>query len=389
MRIHQHFDLLPYFAVALVSSLAACAGGSSTLPPPHSSSSQLVTKVATNAAKPGCTVEKSFAGSFSTLGAVSKNEMWAANNTFSLTTPQFSHYVNGTVQTVTPPGATLEYNYESFSALSADDVWAAGYTLKSLSILEVPTQYVVHWNGSSWNAIAPPPDVPENTALQASSADSPSDVWFAGVTSTSPNPEGRLVLERWDGTTLKVVAEAPYPSQFVRDMIAFSPTNVWVLLTPLNLQTPYDAFVAHWNGSTFSFQKLPALGTIVYTGTGWQLSATSPTDIWALSDSSLTAAQTFTSSIWRYNGSWQPYLLPESPFFLIGILAFSPTNVVSIGWDAGLVTLQYNGYTRWHSIPNDIAAGDLYGIKPSAVQHTTTFWQQLQLPARVALIGCS
>ena len=61
------------------------------------------------------------------------------------------------------------------AAVSASDVWAAGYTFNGSSIQTL----VEHWNGTSWQVVKSP-NVGTSPAFSGVAAVSANDVWSVG-----------------------------------------------------------------------------------------------------------------------------------------------------------------------------------------------------------------
>src|SRR5262249_3479530 len=76
-----------------------------------------------------------------------------------------------------PSQATGDYSLGGVTALAANDVWAAGYDNINLGTDQTLTE---HWNGSSWSIVPSPNQGTLTNSLEGVAAVSANDVWTAG-----------------------------------------------------------------------------------------------------------------------------------------------------------------------------------------------------------------
>ena len=122
-------------------------------------------------------------------------------------------------------------------ALSPSNAWAVGETKQSG--YRSGTPLILHWNGASWQPVAPPSGT--TGKLLAAARSSSSDLWAVG----DDNQGHPLVLR----STGAVWSRVPVP-QFgvpthLRGVRAISPTNVWVVGSEGSAST----LILHWNGA--------------------------------------------------------------------------------------------------------------------------------------------
>jgi hypothetical protein len=160
------------------------------------------------------------------VAAVSSKDVWAVgdSNTFGKTLVEHWNGVSWSVVTSPNPGSGGVFT--SVAAVSASNVWAAGYhTSTSGTILTL----VEHWNGTSWQVVKSP-NFGKHPSFWAITAVSATDVWAVGSYGTSTEFDVTLT-EQWNGTQWSIVT-SPSPGTFSTQLVgvaAVSATNVWAV----------------------------------------------------------------------------------------------------------------------------------------------------------------
>src|SRR5436853_180578 len=98
---------------------------------------------------------------------------------------------------------------EAISVVSANDIWAVGYSSDS-SFNNHPL--TIHWNGATWN-IVPSPSVNDDI-LFAVDAVASNDIWAVGRSFQ----EAKTLTIHWNGSVWSVV---PSPNDSTEDNILF------------------------------------------------------------------------------------------------------------------------------------------------------------------------
>jgi hypothetical protein len=123
------------------------------------------------------------------IAAAPAGDVWVAGNYGCSSCPYsqtlLEHW-NGTIwSVVSSPNAPFANNYlQAIAAVSANDVWAVGFSDAYYTLVE-------HWNGTSWTIFASP-NKGANNYLQAVTAVSATDVWAVGSYDNG-GPSGTLV----------------------------------------------------------------------------------------------------------------------------------------------------------------------------------------------------
>jgi hypothetical protein len=225
------------------------------------------------------------------------------------------------------------------SAISASDVWAVGE--------DDGNMLAENWNGQQWSSVALPavPGVNADTNLRLTgvSGDSASDVIAVG-NELGGGLSGPIAF-KWSGSAwqqLTTPSGAWWSS--MAEVKAFSPTDTWAI-GETSTSAGYTASATHWNGTSWTQTQVttPFSANLVLSMNA--ISGSSPTDIWA--------AGTAASQGWRdrvvqsvmlhYNGtSWTQFTVPDSSG-ITAVAAISPTDAWAVAADGNI--LQWNGAT--------------------------------------------
>lgn len=139
--------------------------------------------------------------------------------------------------------------------LSPTNAWAVGRG-RGGGLIE-------HWNGSAWSTVALPDPAFTPASGDAISADSSTDVWVVGSTISATESSVPEALH-FDGTTWKAVA-VPQPNQASGTLSAvtvISPANAWAVGEDSGVGSPLGGgtLIEHWNGSVWSVTSSPTPG---------------------------------------------------------------------------------------------------------------------------------
>jgi hypothetical protein len=149
------------------------------------------------------------------IAAISANDIWAvgvySNKTVIGNSEPLIEHWNGTSWTIVPgsnPGSNGGY-LSSIAAISAHDVWAVGNIGSSgntASGYQGSQTLVEHWNGNSWSIVKSlNPGIASNT-FDAVTALSANDVYAVGYTSNNfAGQEVQPLIEHWNGTSWNVI----------------------------------------------------------------------------------------------------------------------------------------------------------------------------------------
>jgi hypothetical protein len=267
------------------------------------------------------------------------------------------------------------------TALSASDAWAVGY-MNDNNLNESRT-LTMHWDGIAWSVVKSPNpgSIPScsnsNTGnfINSVAMVASDDVWAVGFSFTCSGPLKPMALH-WDGVQWNVV---PTPKLISVDnaalngVLAFASNNVYAVGYHPASNGAVKTLIEHWDGTSWKLVTSPNSNQ---TGNFlWGLSATSPTDIWAVGDrvAPNTPVETlvlhFDGSKWTVVPSPNPILTGDlSANVLSSVQAVSSTDVTAVGFirdsatQRTLTLIEHWDGTQWKVIPSPNqgqAAGDL------------------------------
>ena len=247
------------------------------------------------------------------------------------------------------------------STLSASDAWAVE-----------GTNLVLHWNGTSWVQTALP-EYGTGSYLDAVDAVSAADVWAAGYYDTASS-RCQTLLERWNGTTWTRVpspaatrpagattaparsAQLALTGTFLQGVSGTSASSVWAVRYDVVACPRVYAVsvILHWNGTNWARVPSPdpGGGTNVYLTA---VTSLSPTDAWAVGSYTTTAGKTRALAA-HWNGTRWTLVTAPNPanggfLDLNGVSAASPSDIWAVGTygNEKTLALHWNG-TSWTQV---------------------------------------
>lgn len=268
------------------------------------------------------------------VSAISDDDAWAAgiigSGTGSLTAfdggSSLIEQWNGGQWSIVPTPAPAYSTLTTITALSANDIWAAGYAWALTNGKpSSPNVLLMHWDGQAWNLI-PTSDPGEISSIKALAQN---DVWAVGL------GQGSLpLIMHWDGNTWSTPSTASIPggafAQF--ESISGSASNdIWVV-GYMFMNPTLSLLLEHWDGSTWTIVTAPTLSATITGqsvsqviaslalpnsggGSGGSHSSVtelgavdilSPTDAWVVGAFSATPPYVFAPFMLHWDGqSWE------------------------------------------------------------------------------------
>lgn len=263
------------------------------------------------------------------LAAVSPTDLWAvgAQRVGDESKTFVAHWDAKSWNVVPSPNVAAGNNaLLSVSAVSANDVWAAGQTYNPANITSRPVTLIVHWNGTRWEVVPSP----RPGAVEQITALSSNDVWAVGTSHAAKGDYSPFVLH-WDGRSWNDRTPTdPLGHGYANAVAAISPSDVWVLGTR----------AWHWDGTGWRHASIPSSAEF------YAVSATGPRSVWA-------AGNVFSESlVMRWDGiAWTPLPSPNMGQ-ITGITVLSDLDVWVVS-DMGQAS-HWNGGT-WTQVPLPIS----------------------------------
>ena len=281
------------------------------------------------------------------VAATSGSDVWAVGSMSRITAvrPFVRHFNGSSWRAVGAPnpgshGSALQ----AVVAVGRDDAWAGGMTCTdggcgaaggfgSRTLLE-------HWNGNRWTAVPTPSPGTATNEIRALAAVSADDVWAAGFWSDEGRYLRHALVLHWDGSAWREVRFPFVGGEVHLDGISASgPDDVWAVGErcpgPCAGLAHSSAVILHWDGQRWSTVPAPELGAD-RSGLDWILSV-SPNEAWAVGGKSANREAPTRPLAERWDGSkWRtvdaPNTGPSSEWFAIsripgtGLMAIGSTS---------------------------------------------------------------
>jgi hypothetical protein len=309
----------------------------------------------------------------SDVAALSATDAWAVGQWWEQGGPGGGSLIvhwDGSAWTVVPnPAPAAASELHSVTAISADDVWAAGFQYAQGRRLTL----LLHWDGQQWTQVPSPNPSSGNNRLWAVAAVDGADVWAAGDAESPSNYQP--LAEHWAGAAWDVVPTPTVDGTSLQALEALGPNDVWGVG---NRGPNGDPLALHWDGSNWTSVPAAALGTNIGAFNG--VAALGPLDIWAAGGDRVPLFAHWDGSSWlsiptASTGRFQDVLgLPASDtVWAVGQSApyFDSTHSKPISWRVCPVQVSDSGVTPtaanankgamalWHFAPSNIDAHTL------------------------------
>ena len=269
------------------------------------------------------------------------------------------------------------------AALSTSDDWAVGY--QNDNNLNDSRTLTMHWDGSRWK-IVPSPNPGSHCQgnsgnfLNAVAAVAPNDVWAVGFF-FSCNALLKPLALHWDGTRWAVVrtpALNTNDNAALNGIVALASDNVYAVGYQPSSNGAVLTLIEHWDGTAWSVMPSPnpsPTGNLLSAVT-----ANSPTDIWAVGNSTDQATVSVQTLALHFDGAtWKtvptPNPLPKQFLdqnVLLSVQAVSANDVTAVGFIADanaqrtLTLIEHWDGSKWTVAPSPNqgeARGDLNTLR--------------------------
>jgi hypothetical protein len=246
--------------------------------------------------------------------------------------------------------------FSSISAVSSSDIWVAGEFSPDGSVCDGGLSrgpqprtrpLVAHWDGHAWRVMEAKP-VGLGSSFISVTALSPDNVWAAGNESIKGNGS-RTLIDHWNGRNWSVVA-SPHPGArgrgFLRGITAVGPSDLWAVGYYAASRTRQHTLIEHWNGSSWRVVASPNLGC--HLNDFASVSMVDRTDGWAVGGGDYCGHPSEISETAHWNGvTWK--LVPSQNVSAYG------TNLAGVtvirhrtAWAVGAV--QTHGYGDYRGL---------------------------------------
>lgn len=303
------------------------------------------------------------------LAVVSPNDIWAVGfaRVDSDSSKTLIEHWDGQAWSIVPsPNRDAGFNHlQSVSAVSANDVWAAGFTQLQSGFLPL----VEHWDGTQWSII-PLPDVGD-ADLSGITAVSVNDVWaIGGFGETIGHP----LVFHWDGVTWArvPVLEPNPPYGGLNDLKVLGPDNIWAV--GVQKTDPYGVWytlVLHFDGTIWEVVPSPSIVPGSYDNQIFSVATVSTDDVWAVGFAhKIYGGHNFYGLLEHWDGSaWNimPDSMPTDGFgSLSGIAASSANDVWIVGYYRSSAFDEHWNGTQWENLSPNNGSGLLADVAIAA-----------------------
>jgi hypothetical protein len=144
------------------------------------------------------------------LAVLSPTNVWAVGVSFTFEDGYqglIEHWDGTRWSQVPAPTLAARYFLRAITAVAADDIWATGHTYDGHDNDAVS----LHWDGSAWSEVAVPSSGTFYNALYGVAALGPNDVWAVGSDAPSDTLKYQSRIDHWDGSRWNAVAPPGLP----------------------------------------------------------------------------------------------------------------------------------------------------------------------------------
>lgn len=186
------------------------------------------------------------------------------------------------------PGTRSTMQLNDLAVVSDTDVW----------VLDAGRVGPVHWDGNEWTRVTDDVFHPGDRLVRVSQS-AANNVWIVGFRFDPDVGDYRFLTWHWDGASWHEVM-LPANAGVARDIVALSPTDVWVSSDVQG--APTQAFAWHWDGASWTNYPVGTGSSRV----GTNLVASSSSDVW------MAVAYGVATELWHWNGqSWNVSSVPD------------------------------------------------------------------------------
>jgi hypothetical protein len=279
------------------------------------------------------------------VAAISPTDAWTVGNSvgsISAISATLTEHWNGSQWSIvsSPNVGSFSNTLLGVTSVASNNVWAVGFYINGST--HISQTLIEQWNGTSWSVVTSPNVGTSYNALNGVSAVSANDIWAVGYSQNPTSGAFSTLIEHWNGTQWSVVT-SPNPglsSNYLYSVKAVASGNVLAVGQALNKSGPDQPLVEQWNGSSWGVVSTP---TTSNSSTLFGVAATT-TNAWAVGNflaSNTTGTQNFAQQTGNA-GHWNTVSIPSVGTLdntLYGMVAVSDSNV----WAVGTYTDASNG----------------------------------------------
>jgi hypothetical protein len=320
------------------------------------------------------------------VSALSPNDVWAVGYSLNSSTDALQSLImrwNGAQWNVvkSPNIGTMSFPLYGVAAISANDVWAVGYSRYNPDPQSDDHTLVLHWNGTNWSFEASPNLGTSHNRLYAISARATNDIWAVGEYIASPGAATATLTLHWDGVQWSAL---PSPNvgtsdNSLRGVSAIAPNNAWAV-GYYTTGSSEQSFSLRWDGSAWNIVTTANTpdGSTRLNG----VEAVSANDVWAVGTYTATLTGQSQSVIERWNGTqWNMVGSPQpgsESNNLYSVSAASASDVWAVGsfsdGSAERTFIVHWDGTQWTQVPSKNLDTDTHLLRAVDVVSASDAW---------------
>jgi hypothetical protein len=310
------------------------------------------------------------------VSALSSDDVWAAGwymNDGFRPLALVEHWDGTAWEMVPTPIVGTKDNYlYGIAALSSDDVWAVGSVVHRAAVVTL----AMHWDGVQWTVTPTPNRGTVHSALVAVSGTAGDDVWAVG--STFIGDRYHSLVQHWDGSTWSITPSASSPRGTYLTAVRATPSATWsVAYTGSSPRTVVERKAGErW--PMVPSENVPGANNFLYG-----VASAGSEDAWAVGHWDTSEDPRATTLIQRWDGSaWRIVPSPDpepNGNDLRGVAALSPTEAWAVGFSLDPSHAPKTLVERWDGTswtvfpsPNQQDLSSLLAI--SATPNDTDLW---------------
>jgi hypothetical protein len=314
---------------------------------------------------------------FNGVACPSESDCWAVGiqSINSVTEHTLTEHWDGTAwNIVTSPNTNAADSNVLYgmTCASASECWAVGFYQTSNSNLR--QTLILKWNGSVWKIVASPNgDTSHNNVLYGVACVSASQCWAVG--NYNNGTADVTLIEKWNGTSWKVVASPNVITQFgnyLNSITCASTSECWAdgyYYDNNGFGTP---LIEGWNGTSWSLAtSAPVYGVLE------SLACAGTSDCWAAGsyangNVSQTLFEHWNGTAWSQVAA--PSIAPVQRHLLLGLTCASSADCWAVGFyddnnEIDHTLIEHWDGSSWSLDPNSNESDELQGIAcPSTLQ---------------------
>ncbi|HKP53287.1 MAG TPA: S-layer homology domain-containing protein [Chloroflexia bacterium] len=247
--------------------------------------------------------------------------------------------------------STPDTNIATIMGLSESTLWAV--------VSMTDTTYTLKWNGTGWDRVESPNWMSGYNTLRTIEVFSPTDIWAVGYYAPYTNDysayRARTLIQHWDGTQWSIVPSpnGPGDTGYLYDISGSSPDDIWAVGDYVaNISMSYkQPLTLHWNGNTWSV--VPTVDH-PYSMSLSAVEALSSDNVWAVGSGNTGDPQNRLAHIIHWDGAqWVRDTSitgnPNESSHLAGIAVVSNNDMWAVGEYRSTPSSPFQTYiVRWN-----------------------------------------